>query len=345
MLVMNRSIQDTCSVDRHRLNRLLLVFVYVWAINFVLWRRTLVSIEHVSYILENLVEKNYVSHRQYGTQRFIILEIPALLVSQRDTLIIYVTRKHPIKALFNGNYLISISIAPKIFNSNNESIYGVWNTIAGENSSSAISGYSVGSYWFEEPPSTAFDQNLTSFYTSHGACNYTEYHPTCGENTGLYFTVNNGPIILNGFYFITSPSRSARDPLTITIEGSNQNSSFLTLGTSWTLIYNGSAGLTSNPGRTTKGEVCVLQNLPTSFSSYRLLVTSKRGNETSTSYAEFVMIYNWLPIEHILLCIDNELFPTECSVREPFLFNSNISINSSSLLILMKHLRSKVEIP
>jgi hypothetical protein len=113
---------------------------------------------------------------------------------------------------------------------------------------------------------------------------------TCGQNTGLYLTPNSGPLLLVAFYFVTNNYRRARDPLTITIEGSNMNESALTLGSSWTLIYNGSAGLTNDPGRSNMGTIQMIPNSSIRFASYRLLVTSKSGNDTCTSYSEFVII-------------------------------------------------------
>ena len=168
----------------------------------------------------------------------------------------------------------------------------MWDTTAGRDSLPSTPGSGVGKYWSSQIPSNAFDNNITSIYTNHGICNSTIYFISCGGNTGFYATLNNGPIILNAFYFITLPFSSNRDPLTITIEGSNQNSSLLTFGSSWTLIYNGSSGLTINPGRSMKGTTQILQNLPAAFASYRVLITSKRGIDSSTSYAEFVIIYS-----------------------------------------------------
>jgi hypothetical protein len=79
---------------------------------------------------------------------------------------------------------------------------------------------------------------------------------TCGENTGIYLTLNSGPFTLVAFYFVTGGYSQLRDPLTITIEG---NQAALTLGSNWKLIYNGSTGLKNDPGRSTMG---IIQTLP-----------------------------------------------------------------------------------
>jgi hypothetical protein len=133
-----------------------------------------------------------------------------------------------------------------------------------------------------------FDGNLTSVYTNYENCNTgsSTISITCGKNTGLYLTLNSEPFILVAFSIGTVPTYSTRDPLTITIESSNLTGSALTLGSSWTLIYNGSSGLTLDPGRATMGPLQILPKFSIQFTSYRLLVTSKKDNDTCTSYSE-----------------------------------------------------------
>jgi len=135
---------------------------------------------------------------------------------------------------------------------------------------------------------------LNSEYTNQGTCNssVSSESITCGTNTGLYFTLSSEPIIPIGFSFGTNTQYSQRDPLTITIEGSNLNGSALTLGSSWTLIYNGNSGLLSDPGRSAWGTFQTLGSVSISFQSFRVLVTSKRGLETCASYSEFSLLVN-----------------------------------------------------
>jgi hypothetical protein len=83
-----------------------------------------------------------------------------------------------------------------------------------------------------------------------------------------------------------------RDPITITLEGSNATGGVaLTLGSSWPLIYNGSTGInsTSAPGRAT---YVTQQNFSNTipYASYRLLVTLQRGNDTAVQYSESQII-------------------------------------------------------
>ena len=137
-----------------------------------------------------------------------------------------------------------------------------------------------------------FDGDLTTAHTSFGSCSSSVYLSTCGVNTGVYLTLNGGPYTLTGFYVGTEHSDSTRDPLTFTIEGSNAAGALLPLGPSWTLIYNGSTGLTQDPSRNVYGKLQMLINPWTPFKSYRFLVTSVRGAPSCASYTELVMLLN-----------------------------------------------------
>ncbi len=57
----------------------------------------------------------------------------------------------------------------------------------------------------------------------------------------------------------------------MTIEGSNQVLSALTLGSSWALIYNGATGLDSDPSWGSYGSTQTLSN-SISYASYQILV-------------------------------------------------------------------------
>ncbi|CAF3733858.1 unnamed protein product [Adineta steineri] len=180
------------------------------------------------------------------------------------------------------------------FNRTNETVYNIWNTTAGGSSVYAVSGYSVGSYWPAGSGQTAFDGDLTTALCSYGTCDFTGSSQSCGEKTGFYLTMNGGSKILAGFQMSSSSvtwSR-VRDPMVITIEGSNLNGSALTLGSSWALIYNGSAGFITDPGRAASGILQSISNPSIAFASYRLLVTLKEGGDSCPSFSElqFVML-------------------------------------------------------
>lgn len=189
------------------------------------------------------------------------------------------------------NLLFSV---PSSLTSPNETIYGIWNTIAGGNSSPSSNGNGVGNYFPSEEPNNILDRNISTKYTNFGYCNvsFTTSSFTCGVNTGFYLTLQRGAMTLVGMRFVTALSMHERDPLTMTVEGSNQAPSALTLGSSWTLIYNGSTGLVSDPGRGNNG---IIQNFSNSisYSSYRVLVTSVRNFTYATQYAEVELIGYW----------------------------------------------------
>jgi hypothetical protein len=70
------------------------------------------------------------------------------------------------------------------------------------------------------------------------------------------------------------------------MEGSNQLPSKLIYGSSWTLIYNGSSGLKPDPGRLAYGSIQNLSNNSIWYSSYRFLITSKRGDSDAAHLDE-----------------------------------------------------------
>lgn len=171
--------------------------------------------------------------------------------------------------------------------STNEVIYNIWNTFAGQNSTLSGPGNDTGTYNPNEIPQSVFDQNLTTKYTSYGTCNrYSSNLPQCGVNTGFYVSLQRGAVLLKSVRFCTTNARPERDPRTITIEGSNQPSATLLLGSSWTLIYNGSSGLDLDPGRTSYGTMQTISNNLMTYQSYRFLITSIRNMSNSVSYSE-----------------------------------------------------------
>ena len=91
---------------------------------------------------------------------------------------------------------------------------------------------------------------------------------------------------MKALQFCTENDLPLRDPLTVTLEGSNQNGSTLLLGSSWTLIYNGTTGLDVDPGRGSLGVRQTFFSNVIAYSSYRILITWKRGNEIATQYSE-----------------------------------------------------------
>ena len=173
----------------------------------------------------------------------------------------------------------------------NETVYGLWDTRAGENGTLSTPGSSTGNYYSTEKPMCAFDRDNTTRYTSYGACSSTVFALTCGEDTGLYLTLQHGPTLLQAFRFLTSSTNlPKRDPITVTIEGSNHPSTILRSTSAWTLIYNGSSGLINNSARSAYGTTQQISNNAIAYASYRILITSIRGNATSVNYSEIELL-------------------------------------------------------
>lgn len=165
-------------------------------------------------------------------------------------------------------------------------LVGLWNTTAGGNSVSATPGWGPGNYVPAEPALAAFDTSCGTKYTSFGPCTFpTPVTPFCGLNTGFQVTPLIGPTIIRGFRICTGNDFPERDPMAMTLEGSNQTGSALFLGSSWRLIYNGSTGLATDPGRQQYGvRITFSNNIP--YRSYRLLMPLKRANDVALQYSE-----------------------------------------------------------
>ena len=178
---------------------------------------------------------------------------------------------------------ILVLLVAHLLTGNNETLYPIYNSGVGQNSSASTAGLIAGNYNPSEPAINIFDQNLSTKYLNYGTCNAVTTAANCGLQSGFYFTAARGLSLLKSFRFGTGNDYPERDPFTITIEGSN--ATILTLGSSWTLIYNGSTGLESDPGRSTFG---VTQNLSNTIwcRSYRVLATSKRAASSSVQYSE-----------------------------------------------------------
>lgn len=100
--------------------------------------------------------------------------------------------------------------------------------------------------------------------------------------TGFIVTAGTSDLV-TAFQFATANDCNGRDPLEISIEGTAQNHD----DGPWTLIYSGSSGLMTDPGRNQWGKPMVFPNV-TAFQTYRVLITSVRDKKMSASqYSEF----------------------------------------------------------
>ena len=195
------------------------------------------------------------------------------------------------------DYILKIKLATFTFDlgssllcGSGETVYPIWNTVAGGSSTASTSGTGVGTYYPTEIASYVCDNITSSTYTSTGSCAFGGGGgSTCGVNTGFYRTPQRGPSLITGFLMSTGFTDNVRDPMTVTLEGSNQPASALTLGSSWTLIYSGISGLVTDPGRNAWGTPVSFSN-NVWYASYRFLVTSKRSGQEAISYGEVLLL-------------------------------------------------------
>ncbi|UJR20289.1 hypothetical protein I4U23_023420 [Adineta vaga] len=167
------------------------------------------------------------------------------------------------------------------------SIYGIFNTTIGSSSSASTSGIGPGRYPVSDIPSNAFDHNVTTKYGNPGPCFSSQILITCGLNTGVYFELLQS-LVIKRLQICTGDDFPERDPFIVSLEGSNQTGTSLILGSSWSLIYNGTSGLQTDPGRRLCG---VLQsfNNSISYKSYRFLVSDKRAAYNNVQYSELYL--------------------------------------------------------
>ena len=181
----------------------------------------------------------------------------------------------------------AVNAEPIRLTTSTDSIYAIWNTTAGGDSTASTEGLENGQWCPGLPASNALDGVTTTKYLNFGTSNNVRNNQsiTAGVGTGFYVTPSIGTTVLTGFKMATADDESARDPLTITIEGSNATGTALTLGSNWTSIYSGTTGLDIDPGRNAWGELVSITNA-SSYSAYRMLVTSQAGVSNCTQYSE-----------------------------------------------------------
>ena len=166
-----------------------------------------------------------------------------------------------------------------------DTIVAIYNTRAG----GSVNGLN-GVYPAAENHRNAIDNNLTTKYLNFGG-------PTCADCSLTTEGIDTGFIVLpaisnatvaRAIIFATANDLAARDPLTVTLEGSTaSDASLFSRNSSWTLLYWGPSGINADvdPGRMVYGNSQNFLNT-TPYRSYRVLVTSRRGGASSIQYAE-----------------------------------------------------------
>ena len=164
-------------------------------------------------------------------------------------------------------------------------IRGVYNTTVGGSSTASSAGTGVGQYIANDPPANACDNDTSTQYLNFGSCTQTDNSSLCGLNTGFYLELQRGSSLVNSIQLCTANDSAERDPLVVSLEGSNLSGTNLTLGSSWSLIYNDTSGLDTDPGRSSCGSVQTINNA-VQYKSYRFLVSGKRSMSNSVQYSE-----------------------------------------------------------
>lgn len=167
---------------------------------------------------------------------------------------------------------------------------GLYNT-----SASRSTGASNGMYsGVSETPEMAIDGDVNTKYLNfgfQGIMGAVLNEP--GVNTGFYVTPTiSSATIASALRFATANDFPTRDPITVTLEGTNVTTvAALNLGSSWTLIYSGPTGIhpTIVPSRST---YVAQQNFSNTiaYRSYRLLVTSQRNLSDCVQYSESLIL-------------------------------------------------------
>lgn len=143
----------------------------------------------------------------------------------------------------------------------------------------------AGQYHFDESPNNACDGNIATKYVNFGLCAGDTHVCGCGSQTGLYFELKRGTSLVTGLQICTGDDYPGRDPILVTLEGSNRSGTDLLVGSSWSLIYLGDSGLKSDPGRQRCGTIQIFPN-SNSYKSYRFLILSVRQVLSCAQYSE-----------------------------------------------------------
>jgi hypothetical protein len=134
-----------------------------------------------------------------------------------------------------------------------------------------------------------------SVFTKYSNLNGTAANLAAGNYVGFVVTPSMGATILDSVRFVAGDDFPDRDPLTILIYGTNTPISpglveGNTINAAWTLLYNGTSGLSTDPGREQLGTLVPFVPLSGGgFSSYQVLATTNRGSAITTQYSEILL--------------------------------------------------------
>ncbi|RYG69985.1 glycoside hydrolase family 95 protein, partial [bacterium] len=137
-----------------------------------------------------------------------------------------------------------------------------------------------------EQPISAIDGRIQSKYFNKAASG--AGNP--GLDTGFFIAPGAGATVVTGLRLATGNDMPDRDPLRITIEGSNAPNAREEKSDIFTLIYEGPTGLENQLERTSWGQPITFANT-TAYKSYRVLVTQTRGERVDgVQYSEIQLL-------------------------------------------------------
>ena len=181
--------------------------------------------------------------------------------------------------------LVDLSQGPPTLLSPQDAIVAIKSTVKGQPNTLATRGDFGGGDGNDELVSNAIDGNTDTKYFNKAQ----NGSSPPGVGTGFVVTPKQGKAIVTGIQFATAGDAPERDPLAITLEGSN-DADAQTTGAGFVLIYEGPIGLDKDPDRSQWGTVITFPNT-TAYKSYRVLITQTRSNTTgATQYSEVKLI-------------------------------------------------------
>lgn len=161
-------------------------------------------------------------------------------------------------------------------------------TVGGNDAPSSV-GTGAGQYQSTELPANSVDRNGATKYLNFGNGNSSMSNTTKGVGTGFIVTPAIGLSIVTAIQIATANDSPNRDPLTVSIEGTNATNN-LNAGSVWSLIAdNVNLGISTDPGRQMFGPEVSFAN-STAYRSYRIIVKSQRGSDNGVQYSEMNLI-------------------------------------------------------
>ena len=168
-------------------------------------------------------------------------------------------------------------------------VTAIYVATVGGNATRSSAGTGTGQYPSAEGPTRAVDGNAATKYLNYGNGSSALSSATKGVGTGFYVTPALGPSVVTGIRVATGGDRPNRDPLTVSIEGTNAIGNFDSVAT-WTLIADDvNLGINADPGRQAFGPIVRFAN-SAAYRSYRVIVKSQRGVDNAVQYAEMSLV-------------------------------------------------------